>query len=257
MKYDVLTTKQEIELSKEKMNASEKQCKKFNVSTRRGIESIYDSYFHKFLRRIAPVIFHLKNISHHSKVLSEKTTGYYSQYRFFHLFKRIIQIQPKLIVEYGSGASTAFIAEVLRYMKNTDQEVGKIISFEQSEKYYDLVQSNFPEELREYAEIKLAPVQYKRYGDFRGLSYKIDKYPSSVDLAYIDAPTRTRGDSNTQEFWLMSDIIELINNGCDLKFALTDKRFVNYLAYKKLLGHKYYIKLVKKYRSIEIQKKSV
>ena len=131
------------------------------------------------------------------------------------------------------------------------------VLIETEEKYYDLVQSNFPEELREYAEIKLAPVQYKRYGDFRGLSYKIDKYPSSVDLAYIDAPTRTRGDSNTQEFWLMSDIIELINNGCDLKFALTDKRFVNYLAYKKLLGHKYYIKLVKKYRSIEIQKKSV
>tara|TARA_Y100000310_G_scaffold342558_1_gene446304 strand:+ start:367 stop:1134 length:768 start_codon:yes stop_codon:yes gene_type:complete len=255
MKYDILTTKQEIELSKEEINQAEEKCSKFNFSTIRTKQNFYNKCFYKILRVIAPVIFNIKNISHHSKVLSERTTGHYSEYRFFHLFKRIIQIQPKLIVEYGSGASTVFIAEILRYIENTKQKAGKIISFEQSEKYYDLVQANFPDELREYVEINLVPVQYKRYGNYRGLSYKIDKYPSSVDLAYIDGPTMTRGDQNKLKFWIMSDIIELINNGCDLKFSLTDKRFTNYLTYKELIGDKYYIKLDKQYRSIEIEKR--
>ncbi len=54
----------------------------------------------------------------------------------------------------------------------------------------------------------------------------------------------------------MTDIIDLIDNGCDLKFALTDHRYENYLAYKNLIGDRYKINLVKKFRSIEITKKT-
>ena len=75
-----------------------------------------------------------------------------------------------------------------------------------------------------------------------------------MDFLYIDGPTRTRGDENTQNFWISSSIIDLINSGCDLQFALTDHRYNNYIPYKDLIGDRYDISYVKKYRTIEIQK---
>jgi len=262
-------------LSKEEINEKEQKCKEFNLSIPRGNKAgLLHLYFHNILFYYQAIIFNRLNIGHHAKVLSERTTGLYSAYRFFHIFKNMIRLNPKIIHEYGCGASTAFIAETLRFMDHGKNErlmkylfgvslsslqlnrgeKRKLISFEQDPKYYDLVQSNFPEELREYVEIKLCTMKYNKYGDYRGLSYKLEQYPSTVDFAYIDGPTRTRGDENTQKYWFMSDIIDLIDSGCDLKFALTDHRYVNYLAYKDLIGDRYHINLVKKYRSIEINK---
>ena len=282
MKYDILNSKEEIALCNERINEKEKQCKEFSLSIRRGRKTdlLYNN-FHKYLSLYRAMIFDRYNIGQHAKVLSERTTGMYSGYRFYHIFKHMIRLNPKTVYEYGCGSSTAFIGEVLRFidyekserlkkkqtiwdklfgisryfLKPKRGEKRKLISFEQNPKYYDLVQSNFPEELRKYVEIKLVPLKYKKYGDYRGLSYNVEEYPSSVDLAYIDGPTRTRGDENTQKFWIMSDIIDLINNGCDLKFALTDHRYTNYIAYKDLIGDRYDISFVKKYRSIEIHKK--
>jgi hypothetical protein len=76
-----------------------------------------------------------------------------------------------------------------------------------------------------------------------------------IDFVYIDGPTRTRGDSNSQQFWFMSDIIEIIQSGSLIRTAITDHRYVNYLVYKKLLNKNYKIKLSKTFRSIVISHK--
>ena len=81
----------------------------------------------------------------------------------------------------------------------------KVVSYEQSEHFYDLLQENFPNELREYGEIILAPLQLQRFGDYRGLSYKIDKYPKAADLVYIDGPTRIKKDQNNPKFWFIEN----------------------------------------------------
>jgi len=256
MKYDVLNSKEEILLCGKEMNSKESKCKEFSYFMRKR-NSYLDLTFRRILMILAPTIFNRINISQHAKVFSERTTGLYSNYRFYHIYKNISRIQPNSVLEFGSGASTIFIAELLRFMQKSSGNICKFISFEQSEKFYNLIQSNFPVELRDYCEIILSPVQYRYYGEYRGLSYKFDSIPKKVDFAYIDGPTRTRGDSNTQKkFKIMSDIIELINHGCDLKFALTDHRFVNYLAYKELIGDRYNVRIKNNYKSIEISKKN-
>ena len=275
--YDVLNTLEEIELCSLEFNEQELECRDFNFSIPKGKKAgLLHLCFHQLLATYRSIIFDRFNIGQHAKVLSERTTGMYSGYRFYHIFKHMIRLNPYFVHEYGCGASTAFIAEVLRFLDHGKNERllkylfgtklsslrlknnkhRKLISFEQNPKYYDLVQKNFPEELRKYVEIKLLPLKYKRYGNYRGLSFDHEIYPKSVDLAYIDGPTRTRGDDNTQKFWIMTDIIDLIDNGCDLKFALTDHRYVNYLAFKNLIGDRFKINLIKKFRSIEIEKKS-
>jgi hypothetical protein len=272
MKYDILLSEKEIELCHEQLNIEEKNCKKITaliydstrwpgekcdllVKKRIPLKNYYLKLFNKFISNISHNIFARKQVAHHAKVISERSTGMFSPYRFFHIYKHIMRIRPISVIEYGAGASTVFIAELLRYIHRENGIKGKVVSFEQSEYYCDLLKKNIPNELREYVEIILAPLQLQRFGDYRGLSYKIDKYPNTVDFAYIDGPTRIKGDSNNPIFWFMSDIINLINNGCDLKFALTDHRYINYVPYKKLIGDKYHIKLLKRYRSIEIQKK--
>ena len=51
----------------------------------------------------------------------------------------------------------------------------------------------------------------------------------------------------------MTDIIDLIDNGCDLKFALTDHRYES-PCLQNLIGDRFKINLIKKFRSIEIEK---
>ncbi len=276
MKYNILNSKEEIELNNEKINEKEQKCIDFRLSIPSGRKAgLLHMSFHQLLSLYSSIIFDKLNIGHHAKVLSERTTGMYSRYRFYHIFKHMIRLNPTTVYEYGSGASTVFIAEILRFLdhgmneklikklfgvslaslKEKTDEKRKLISFEQNPQWYDLVQNNFPEELKEYVEIKLVPLKYKKYGDYRGLSYITEEYHKSVDFSYIDGPTRTRGDENTQNFWISSSIIDLINSGCDLQFALTDHRFNNYIPYKDLIGDRYDISYVKKYRTIEIQKK--
>ena len=271
MKYDILLSEKEIELCHEQLNIEEENCNKtanliydstrwpgekcdLYVRNRIPLKNYYLKLFHKFINNLSANMFARKQVGHYAKILAEKTGGNaFISYRYFHLFKNIMRLKPHSIFEFGSGVSTAFIAELLRCIQRENGVKGKVVSFEQSEYYYDLIQENFPDDLREYVEIILAPMQLQRFGDYRGLSYEIDKYPKTVDFAYIDGPTSIKGDSNKPKFWFMSDIINLIDNGCGLKFALTDKRYINYLPYKKLIGDKYHIKVSKSYRSLEIK----
>ena len=46
----------------------------------------------------------------------------------------------------------------LASLKEKTDEKRKLISFEQNPEWYYLVQNNFPEELKEYVEIKLLPL---------------------------------------------------------------------------------------------------
>ena len=46
MKYDILNSIEEIELSKEEINPFEEECRKFNLSIKRGTYT----NFHRFLK---------------------------------------------------------------------------------------------------------------------------------------------------------------------------------------------------------------
>ena len=103
IKYDILTDR-EILIAKQTVTSSEEQSVKFNRNIPRGKDAtLFHRLFHKCMPYYAMIEFGRKNIGHHGKVFSENTTGLWSYYRFFHLFKILRRIKPQNVLEFGGG----------------------------------------------------------------------------------------------------------------------------------------------------------
>jgi len=154
-----------------------------------------------------------------------------------------------LVYEFGAGVSTVLIAQMIKSYG------GKLISFEQSPKYYDQVQQNFPEELKDTAEIKLCPVRLDWFGDYRGIYYDFDA-PPHIDFLYIDGATRTRGNPESDFVYprLNADIVRMNDAGTSIDYAVTDHRWSNYLFYREVLTQ-YSVKPSRWWKSIIINKR--
>ena len=242
MIYDALTD-DEILIAKSAVTSSEEQSLAFNKNIPRGKDAtLFHRLFHKFVPYYAMIEFGRKNIGHHSQIFSDRTTSLQRFDRFFHLFRILRKIKPQNVLEFGGGASTVFIAEVLRLNERDYNIKGKCISFEQSEKYYNLLMEKFPVEFNDFAEIKLCPVRLKWYNSFRGIYYDLDyqEIPKNIDFVYRR---------------LNSDIVNLVKSGFDVAYAITDHRYANFPFYQYELGNYFDIKLLKYYRSIEMKKK--
>lgn len=103
------------------------------------------------------------------------------------LVKEILNRKPKLVVEFGSGTSTFWIASALR--KNG---VGKIISFEHLDWIADQNKSMLVENnLAQFAEIRVAPLEEMNLGgeDFLWYSTKhVHDAPKEIDMLIVDGP---------------------------------------------------------------------
>ena len=250
----------EFIVARSELTNEEKLCKDIGRTHYEKTEkSIRNIITHKINRRLSKWIFRYRDIGSVSLDFSKKVTGMYSQYRFLHLYRLIKRIKPKIVFEYGSGASTVFIAECLRLNDYLYGIKGKLISFEQSEKWSELIANNFPHELLEYVELNLKHVRLENFSQkYRGLYYENDYYPKEIDLMYIDGPTATRGNKESEDalqFWLCADIVKMVNNGVTIKYAVTDHRHVNFIFYKKCLTE-YNISFSRYWRSIIIKKSS-
>lgn len=112
------------------------------------------------------------------------------------LHKYITKEKPKLVVEFGSGASTLVIADALR-----QNGIGKLISFEHLSKYYEITNDYLTEEfLSPWVELRLEPL-CKWDGDHlanvskRESEKKLNWYPinalkdiNGIDLVIVDGP---------------------------------------------------------------------
>ena len=253
--YDTLTDR-ELEIANQPETPEEVQCLAFNKSIPRGKQRL----FHTVVWYYSIFEFSRKELGHYAKCFSDQTTGLWSAYRFYHLYRVIRKMKPETVLEFGSGVSTVFIAEVLRLNEIDFNVKGRVISFEQSESYYDSLIKNFPESLKEFVEIKLSLVRLKWCNQYRGIYYDIkqEEIPKSIDLVYIDGATRTRGDqkSNFPYRRLNADIVNLVKWGFEIKYAITDHRYANLPFYQSELGHSFDVRLVKRWRSIELKRKS-
>jgi hypothetical protein len=129
---------------------------------------------------------------------------------------------------------------------------GKIVSFEQSESYYESVQKHFPDSLRETADLRLANVNLDWFGSYRGIYYDFEP-PAEVDLVYIDGATRTRGNEESNFVYrrLNADLIRMHLAGTKIGHAITDHRWAIYPFYKDQLPG-YNIKYSRWWKSIII-----
>ena len=190
-----------------------------------------------------------------TKAFSSATTNLWSQYRFFNLFTIINRIKPKIVYEFGSGVSTVLISAMLRENHRKHGMMGKLYTFEQSPKYYDMLCANLPRELLEYVDLNLVKVRLKWFGDYRGIYYDITKFPAEIDFIYIDGATRTRGCTESDFVYRRcnADIVRIKQQGTSVKLAITDHRYANYPFYVQRLEPKYTVRLSRTWRSIIIK----
>lgn len=184
---------------------------------------------------------------------SQATTGYWPALRIWHLSQIMRASKPRIVYEFGSGVSTILIGSWLRHNAQEFGVKGKLVSFEQSPDYYKRVQRYFPDSLREWVDVHLAPVRLDWFGPYRGLYFDFQP-PERIDLAYIDGPTLpevTR--PQTPDFPRQNaDLVRLHRDGCDIGMAVTDHRWPNYPFFKDMMEETHTIRCSRWYKSITV-----
>lgn len=210
------------------------------------------------MNKSARFIFAYYQIGYLARAFSLETTNSFSNYRLLQLFYLIRKWRPQTVIDFGSGASTVFIAEILRMNQEEFGVAGKIISYEQSPQYFEWFISKFPVSLKAFAEIHLTHVKLEWFGNYRGIYYDIQQFPKKIDFIYIDGATRTRGcpASDFPYPRLNADLLHMKNAGCQWKLAISDHRYANYPFYEKELSADYNLHLSKLFRSIVISLKN-
>jgi hypothetical protein len=153
-------------------------------------------------------------------------------------FAHIIRSQkPQVIYEFGAGGSTGLFCELLHENYQKYGIKGELHSFEQSEDYYHRIDDTFPKELKPYLSLHLCEVQYKRVDDFRLLSYKKPHlHHPVIDLVYIDGPDHIYdGMHYTHYPFFNGDVIDLLSEGREVRYAVNDGRWFNMSVYESML----------------------
>lgn len=104
------------------------------------------------------------------------------------LYERVQKLNARVIVDFGSGASTIALAHYAR-------ETGaRLVSFEHDPDFYKVTKRVLVEaELLQFADLRLARIA--PLGGHRG--YVVDELPNDIDFVFIDGPPGTIGRRGT------------------------------------------------------------
>jgi len=145
--------------------------------------------------------------------------------------------KPRVIYEFGAGGSTGLFAELLHENFGKYGIKGELHTFEQSKDYYQRLKSELPNELRPHVFFHYCEVKYKRVDGFRLLSYKKPHlHHPTIDLVYVDGPDHIYDGMHYKHYpFFNGDIIDLVQNGIEVRYAVNDGRWFNLPLYKKFL----------------------
>jgi len=125
------------------------------------------------------------------KVLNEysrrsKSTGCsYSDYLV--LYNYIRSAKPKEVLECGTGVSTIIMAYAMMENEKEGGDSGLITSVEDIEEWYHIAKNLLPDNLKQYVEIILSPIEEDYHAFFRGVRYKnVPDRP--YEFVFIDGP---------------------------------------------------------------------
>jgi hypothetical protein len=179
-------------------------------------------------------------------------------YRFAHFYSLWNRSRPwSVVVEAGSGVSTVFLAELLRRQERETGTAGRILSFEQDPEWFERLGSSFPSHLRSFVDLRLAPLRYERFGQWRGLFYEgMEQAAPRIDLLYIDGPTHPP--DRRLPFFFMADAVRIERaHPAAVRYALTDKRHVNLVPFRALLGPGCRVRLSRTWRSVVFEPRAI
>lgn len=215
------------------------------------------AYVHYYFREIGwkAVLIRVPGLKQRSDEFERRLASSFSQghLRLFQMAHLVRRHSPRLIYEFGAGRTSYFWGELLRHNHLVEGgPKGLAVCFEQNPLYYDRLQSIFPNELREYVDIRLERVRVGQFGNYRALHFDFP-VPAAVDLVYVDGPTtpascRELGDRN--RVFLNGDLLRLVQQGCRVRRAFTDHRWANYPMYRHFLGATHTVEASRWWKSI-------
>ena len=150
---------------------------------------------------------------------------------YAHLYYFVKKTRPQFFLECGTGLSTYVIAKAMKdhcydfYGGNI-----KLISMEEDKDWYGRAVEIFPNEYKEFVEIKLSATMMYLFIYLQGVSYKdIPKYP--YDTVFVDGPL-------VKNVAISMDYLRLLACSRIPISAIIDGRILTVLAYQSLLGKK-------------------
>lgn len=180
--------------------------------------------------------------------------GFNRNYRLNHI-KKFFKKNLYKIYEFGSGASTIAIAQLLKKQFEEKGIKGKLYTYDQSDEWLNTLKAEFPKDLLSFVNFNKCEIKYYKYKDFRLLKYDIKNYENNIDLVYVDGPTHQTYREYPKPFYQANgNIFEMIEKNV-FKIAITDKRFPIYFLVKHLKNINYKCEIDFIYKSVLIKKK--
>ena len=158
-------------------------------------------------------------------------------YDYVSLHSYITKHQPHYILECGTGKSTWIIADALKKNKENFGIIGKVISMESVEQWYNEAKAILPERFGEQVEIHYSPATTYMYYFIRGTVYsKVPDYP--YDMIFVDGPELDVTENGISHEGVNLDLIKYIQTTTSDKrvTALVDARLRTCIAYGNIFG---------------------
>ena len=152
------------------------------------------------------------------------------------LYEAVRKDKPKHILEFGTGASTAYMA--LALMENEKENkrcVGTVVSVESEESFFTHQQRIFPKELQPYVDFVFSPVKRQEFDGQIGFVYEsVPRHP--YDLVWVDGPALT------DSIRFSGDVIQLLPSCSRRVRVLFDGRDVTAETVFKCAGENFVLK---------------
>ena len=150
------------------------------------------------------------------------------------LYSYIRSVQPKEVLECGTGVTTLILAYAMRDNEKNNGVRGRITSMESVTECYESARKLMPEHLRPYVDIVFSPKVEDAYYFFRGVRY--ESVPErSYEFVYIDGPGTSAPSDGHKTF--NCDLIKVVERSAIPVVALIDTRmstcFVFGLVFKR------------------------
>ncbi len=151
------------------------------------------------------------------------------------LYRRIRETKPREVLECGTGVSTLVVAQALRENALRDGIRGRVTSMEDMEHWFEMATRLFPDELRDYAEIRLSSKIEDGYTVFRGVRYA--EIPDRrYELVFVDGPGTLAPSDGTRSFDF--DFLHVVRHAEHPVFGIVDGRLTTCYVLQKVFGRK-------------------
>lgn len=159
-------------------------------------------------------------------------------YKVLILSRLLRNARPGVVVEYGGGASTFLIAEILDQIAREGGPTPRFYSLEQSEDYAQRIEQAMPAALKPSFELIRSAVKSVDLGGYRAVHYVERPQVDHIDFAFIDGPAPIGSETP-----FSGDFVLEVQRGTRVALAATDVRLFNAMFFRDLVGDRFDVRV--------------